>query len=938
MKFLEWNNLISSYFFNSANAGKDIYLYLTKTDVINIGRKQITNESDNAIWNDFLTKIKSGLPGSKDYPDIIDKALYSYQQWKQNSIKSIEGIELKYPPYISYLVFAVLPLNEIQGSYNTNNYYDRLDDFLKENNITQNLRGKLREIDALWPNLSNWANILNNGEQGFFRLRNFTNQTWIYVGKVFSQCVFPPRAIKKLPELFLEAGMVPDSSYQTVDFKRYLLQYGSSLLLLPNNVLEIVRRSESNELGQSIIETVKTEYNKWTGESHVDDEVGFLTKRNDIVSRVYLQFQLFPSAGRFEHSFRIKSANGFPEDLNFEGILVEEERGGFSGTFILPFKESFQLKDDFNKWIAKFPLKNVRLFVSAASFQLSADYWIETDTISKVQWMYLLCKNSKREEILTWGKSKCARFEDESDYDNIPKGHSLFKLLNPRDGLDGIPELTLEKEKSIQLVSSLRIDFRTFTNDFLPEIEIINSDGTETVYLQYKNTDEKIILRKKHSETNRWLLPQDVALHVDFNVRTEKETLSGNETAYRIVSSNHSAASLDENKLPKRDAFGRIAKSDTTVYSIGSNIVGSNLIRQIPYHQLFRGKNEDLLVLSSKPNYVHSEGNILLSYLTLKGECTAQDFYAVFEFLHSKYYGDRNHDGNFNYSKVKKSSLNFFDYLGYLDYEYESKSIVVNPPQLILIPTSKGRKVLLIGGRDESLVNAIIETAPTHNLTVEINRQFHSNQLLLLPDAITIKSFGTAKENFGENNLIGLAADLNIKFNPADLVQVGLQDFCSDIDLYQKDLLTNKESTWTYEDWATYIFNPNTLQLDKSFSKEFDKAFALLEYRLRPWEFYYRLWVNQKCYDIDRNWGKYVALRHFNKHVILYDREKEKVAIPHELPLPRLLSESIVLLSGLAPVYANIEGRAYRVFENIPSIFIQNLFDKLKQKVNYFKL
>ena len=707
MKFLEWNNLISSFFFNSANAGKDIYLYLTKTDVINIGRKQLTNESDNAIWNDFLTKIKSGLPGSKDYPDIIDKALYSYQQWKQNSIKSIEGIELKYPPYISYLVFAVLPLNEIQGSYNTNNYYDRLDDFLKENNITQNLRGKLREIDALWPNLSNWANILNNGEQGFFRLRNFTNQTWIYVGKVFSQCVFPPRAIKKLPELFLEAGMVPDSSYQTVDFKRYLLQYGSSLLLLPNNVLEIVRRSESNELGQSIIETVKTEYNKWTGESHVDDEVGLLTKRNDIVSRVYLQFQLFPSAGRLEHSFRIKSANGFPEDLNFEGILVEEERGGFSGTFILPFKESFQLKDDFNKWIAKFPLKNVRLFVSAASFQLSADYWIETDTISKVQWMYLLCKNSKREEILTWGKSKCAKFEDESDYDNIPKGHSLFKLLNPRDGLDGIPELTLEKEKSIQLVSSLRIDFRTFTNDFLPEIEIINSDGTETVYLQYKNTDEKIILRKKHSETNRWLLPQDVALHVDFNVRTEKETLSGNETAYRIVSSNHSAASLEENKLPKRDAFGRIAKSDTTVYSIGSNIVGSNLIRQIPYHQLFRGKNEDLLVLSSKPNYVHSEGNILLSYLTLKGECTAQDFYAVFEFLHSKYYGDRNHDGNFNYSKVKKSSLNFFDYLGYLDYEYETKSIVVNPPQLILIPTSKGRKVLLIGGRDKSLVNAI---------------------------------------------------------------------------------------------------------------------------------------------------------------------------------------------------------------------------------------
>jgi hypothetical protein len=938
MKFLEWNNLISSFFFNSASAGKDIYLYLTRSDIINIGRKKLPNESEIAIWNDFVIKIKSGLPGSKDYPDIMDKALYSYQQWKQNKIKSIEGIELKYPPYICYLAFAVLPLNEIQGGYNTNNYYDRLDDFLKENNINQNLRGKLREIDALWQNLSNWANILNNGEQGFFRPRNFTNQTWVYVGKVFSQCVFPPSAIKKLPELFLEAGMIPNSNYQAVDFKRYILQYGSSRLLLPNNVLETVRRSESNELGQSIIETVKTEYNKWTGESHAEDEDGHLAKRNDIASRVYLQFQLFPSSGKIEHSYRIKSNNDFPEDLNFEGIAIEEERSGFSETFTLPFKESFQLKDDFNKWIAKFPLKNVRLFLSAASFQLSADYWIETDSILKVQWMYLLCKNSKREEIITWGRSKCARFEDESEYDNIPVGYSLFKFLNPREGADGIPELILEKEKSIQLVSPLKTDFRTFTNDFLPEIEITNSDGTEIVYLKYKNTEETITLKKTKSETNRWLLPRDVALHVDFNIRVEKETLSGNETAYRIVSSNHSAASLDDNKLPKRDSFGRIAKSNATNYSIGSNVVGSNLMRQIPYHQLFRGKTEDLLVQPSSPNYAHSEGNILLSYLTLKGICPAQDFYTAFEFLHSKYFDSRNHDRTLNYSKVKKASLNFFDYLGYLDYEYESKSIVVNPPQLILVPTGKGRKVLLIGGRDESLVNAIIETAPKHNLKVEINRQFHSNRLLFLPDAITIKSFGTAKENFGENNLISLATALNIKFDPADLAQVALQDFCSDIDLYQNDLLENKESTWTYEDWATYIFNPETLQLDKSFSKEFDKAFALLEYRLRPWEFYYRLWVNQKCYDIDRNWGKYVALRHYNKHVILYDREKEKVAIPHELPLPRLLSESIVLLSGLAPAYVTIEGRAFRIFENIPSIFIQNLFDKLKQKVIYFKL
>jgi len=604
----------------------------------------------------------------------------------------------------------------------------------------------------------------------------------------------------------------------------------------------------------------------------------------------------------------------------------------------LPFRDSFQLKDDFNKWIAKFPDKDVRLFISAGSLQFSTDYWIETDTLSKIHWMYLLCKKAKHNTILSWAKNHCSKFEDESDFGDIPDGYSLFKFLNPREGLDSIPELTIIREKYIQLVSALEFDFRTFTYDFLPEVGIVNSDGTETVYMQYKNSEEKFFLKKKISNSNLWLLPENISLYSDFNVRADGETFSGNETTFKIISPNDSADLLDGSKLPKRDSFGRITNENLTQYSLGSNAVGTNLMRQIPYQQLFRGRTEELLSEIKQPIYIHSEGNILLSFLTLKGTTTAQEFYSAFEFLHSKYFGNKNQSSNFNYSKIKKASLNFFDYLGYLDYEYETKSIEVNPPQLVFIPTSKGRKVLLIGGRDSSLINKIVEIAPKHHLQVEITKQFQSNEDLLLPDAITIKSFGTSRESFGENNFIAFASELKIKFNPAELVQVGLQHFCCDIKDYESALFTNNEAEITYEDWARYIFNPDTLQLDKSLAENFDKNFSLLEYRLRPWEFYHRLWVNQKCYDIDKNWGKYVALKHHNKHVILYDRNNEKVAVPLELPLPRLLAESIILLSGLAPVYANIEGKAFRVYENIPSIFIQNLFDKLKQKTIDYNL
>ena len=212
-------------------------------------------------------------------------------------------------------------------------------------------------------------------------------------------------------------------------------------------------------------------------------------------------------------------------------------------------------------------------------------------------------------------------------------------------------------------------------------------------------------------------------------------------------------------------------------------------------------------------------------------------------------------------------------------------------------------------------------------------QQLESNEKLLLPDVITIKAYGNASFGFGEAHLSAFAQELGIRFNASDLVQVGLQHFCSDLDTYENELFKNETSV-TYEDWAKYIFNPGNLKLEQSLSGNFDKSFSLLEYRLRPWEFHYRLWKNNRCYDVDRNWGRYVALRHFKRNVILYDRAKEKVAVPVGVPLPRLLSESIMLLSGLAPEYVVMDSIPYRIYENIPSMFIQNLFDKLKQTIN----
>jgi hypothetical protein len=104
-------------------------------------------------------------------------------------------------------------------------------------------------------------------------------------------------------------------------------------------------------------------------------------------------------------------------------------------------------------------------------------------------------------------------------------------------------------------------------------VEIINSDGNEKVYLQYKGTDEKTFLSKKTSLSNRWLLPEETAINSDFYIKVENEDFSGNELAYNLISSDNTAIQVDGSKLPKRDSFGRSIIADSDRYCIGSNIV-----------------------------------------------------------------------------------------------------------------------------------------------------------------------------------------------------------------------------------------------------------------------------------------------------------------------------------------------------------------------------
>jgi hypothetical protein len=527
MEYLEWNNIIAAYFFNPSNAGKDIHLYLTKNDLINLGRLHFETGTDEEIWTGFITSIKSGFPGSKG--NIISKAKFAYDKRRLTSITIRETkYEIKYPPYISYLVLFVMPLIELgDDKRRANNYYDRLNTFLRSQQKTENIGTtdfRDNQINCLWEELSNWAKIKNNGDLGLFNVVPFSNANWVYVGKVFSQCVLPPKFLNRLPELFESIGLVPDTFYDDKFLQEKIKN--SRTDLIPKSTLDFLKKND--ELSNSIIQTIQRQYKKWSGESHEEIQEGhnIRKKRNYTVAPLFLQFKVNTNKEEIKFSYRMYSSNDYPEDLKFGEHENLYEINGWSKTLPVDFKEGLEIKDSFNKWIAKFPSRDVRLFVSAGLFQLSNDFWIETDVLSKTERMYLLCKNDKQEPIKKWGKTFGNEDFKQENFDGLPNNYSLFWFRNPTQGLSEISILTLYTEKRIELVSGLKVNFRTYSNEFFPEVEIVNSDGNEKVYLQYKGTVDKIYLSKKNPQTNRWLLPEEIDINVDFKYPSDKLHIS----------------------------------------------------------------------------------------------------------------------------------------------------------------------------------------------------------------------------------------------------------------------------------------------------------------------------------------------------------------------------------------------------------------------------
>ncbi|WP_264566286.1 hypothetical protein [Flavobacterium sp. N3904] len=962
MKYLQWNHIIGEYFFNPSKAGSEVLLYVTKKEISELGVQKFNFPNESESWEDFCRAIKCKFPETSSKSNYIDKFLVVANKWKtferivfelgNQSDLSIDGVsiysptfKIVYPFYIGYLIAFIIPLTD-NNEFRTNSFFPPLNNFLTKNNIATTVTGTIENVDWVWGNLEKWSKEYYKTDYGYFKERRVGNQNWVYVNKAFSQCLLTPKNIRDIPNIFWKANIAPYSIIPEKQFQRMITLHGILEAGFSSRIISIVS-DEENPLRKIIIDIVIREYKNWKGyviEYNEDEEV--LTPKSAwVYATLFSAFNLTKTDESFNHFYYLFSKNDFPDDLHLGENEIRNSGNGYSKPINISFNQSLNLQDEQNKWKASTTKNEIIIYISGSYFGLPSDNLIETDKVSKQSLMYLLCTDSKKQSIEDWGKTFLKGDFSPIDYDKIPTGFNLFKFKNPPSSHPTEEILRVTTKKRLEFLGGIKVDNRSYLKNLLPKIYVDGADGTEKVFLEFTETNQSIFLKPNSAIPEEFIIPENVICNQNFLVRIENENLINSELPYQISDIDFNPLDIVNENSTKRNRFGEVSHPDEEFYVVGSNTTYNDWQKQSSWSfPFFSSKYTPIGFANNVAEYKFQKGNLILQILSTKRNLRFEEFSEIVDSV-------ENIEKVWEFSKfqqtpkyVKQTSISFYDYLGYLDYDYSLNKISINKPQFVIIPSNSSVKAILIGGRSKSFIDNLQDSCQTYEINLEIIPQEKQLDIYYLPDLIQLTPANCKNSTDAWKKLQRVAENLNIEFKITEkpipqpqITQFGLQGFSETIEGYKRNILANKFVERPNYEWARKVFDINVLKFVKD-TEEIDKNLSLQEYYVR-YQYTHILWIDNKSYEVDRNWGKFLLLSEKHKKVIYYNENTQELAIPKYVQLPRLIAESIMLLSGRVPYYksVNINGcnLIYQFYQNVPKLFAENLFKKFNQSIQF---
>jgi hypothetical protein len=472
MHYLDWNDLLVSYFFKTEAAGKRVHICVTPSVIEEIGRAW------NSDLRDFIAAIKVGPPWVTRQ-GVCQKAFQAMSHWR--------GRHLSCPPYVGYLSVFVLAAG-LDGDFAPHAYYPRLRTLLEEPAANGQYPSFNRMLD-LWDDLERWANEDMHGNLGEFQADIAGG--WINVGLPVAQVILTEHEREGLHTIFSEAGLDPTSSPSDEQFASLLLVRGNHRLR-PRTIQLLEDHSGSSEVRELLISTALEELREWDGEFCVDGNQD---------SKVYGTFRLCGTvnrvARRVQLALRCKSKHDIPEEglvLKLDGLSgslrcldylmgwsSELTREGDDKPFdpaLIDWSAGFAGTAADLNWRFRLPASDVRIFEEGGANAIPGI--IEIPRLFKEKPFYLTCHRRAIETIEAWGRSECHEFVDLDIETGLPAGWKLYHSAGARaDDLirSRYPQLALNSTARIYFEDGVRSSRNQYFSFGLPRLAVDGADS-----------------------------------------------------------------------------------------------------------------------------------------------------------------------------------------------------------------------------------------------------------------------------------------------------------------------------------------------------------------------------------------------------------------------------------------------------------------------------
>ncbi|MCY7351540.1 MAG: hypothetical protein LH606_12890 [Cytophagaceae bacterium] len=364
MHRFDWNNLIGEYLFRPEYSQQPVFLYLSREKLIELGKTQLPDADEQAVWADFGRAVRSYSPQNGSLLEKIETALNASFQ---DRMMGGQTFQTQFPPCLLLLVLSVMPLAEEaeQFKFSTTNYYQRASQFFEQHNLPS-LRehNESHNWNRAWQRVADWSQEAKGGELGLFDATLLSANTYRYVGKAFAQCLLPTSALRELPNAFDRMGWVPGQLLTSDEIGEFIRKQGAGLGLKAN-VLAAVKLG--GEVAATVEGLVRREFGRWDGTSKYSRTTVVLTtqKNPGATERQEPEFTQVSASLRFgfklkhdytfEPFYRLFAPQDYPEHLVFtdkkgDEWRVEESYNRWSEQIDLPFLPAgYDLADTANR-------------------------------------------------------------------------------------------------------------------------------------------------------------------------------------------------------------------------------------------------------------------------------------------------------------------------------------------------------------------------------------------------------------------------------------------------------------------------------------------------------------------------------------------------------------------------------------------------------------